>query len=269
MDQQPTKTSKTLPVLIIIVVVLAIGVGVYFYFTQTEEEGARVSVVENINTVMNTNTVSNLNATDTTIWQTYEDKTNGYSVKYPDDYLIKMEIDGYVVFDPKSIDTPNTTYLHISVTVEDTDFHTYRLGVLTNPAVDKESLINEEDVTIDGLSGKKITLKNALGETIIHYIVNYLGKVYDISAGDSVDSEILNNVLASLRINQLADDVDISDTSEFTGKACISNNDCGAYPCYENECLVRQCTEDSECPKGTCGQYATPVLGYCTMIDVL
>ena len=205
---------------------------------------------------------------DTTSWQTYEDKTNGYSIKYPADYLIKMQTDGYVVFDPKSIDTPDTTYLHISVTVEDNDFHTYRLGVLTDPSVQSDS-VSEEDVTIDGLDGKKITLKNALGETIIHYIVNYLGKVYDISVGDSVDSEILNNVLASFRINQLADDVDIFDTNEFTGKACVSNNDCGAFPCYENKCLVKQCTSDSECLAGTCGQYATPVLGYCTTIDVL
>jgi len=206
---------------------------------------------------------------NTSDWQTYEDKTNGYSIKYPSDYLIKMNTDGYIVFDPVSIDTSDTTYLHISVTVEDNDFHTYRLGILTNPAVDSDSPIDEEDVTIDSLDGKKIILKNALGETIIHYLVSYLGKVYDISAGDSVDSDVLDKVIVSFDINQLDGNVDIADTNEFTGKECVSNNDCGAFPCVNNKCLVQECTSDSECSKGTCGQYVTPVPGYCTMMDSL
>lgn len=206
---------------------------------------------------------------DASNWQTYGDKTSGYSIEYPADYLIKMETDGYVVFDPASIDTPNTTYLHISVTAEDNDFYTYRLGILTNAAVDTDSPIDEEDVTIDGLEGKKITLKNVLGETIIHYIVSYLGKVYDISAGDSVGADVLDKVIVSFDINQLAENVDISDATEFSGKTCVSNNDCGAFPCVNNKCLVKECISDSECSKGTCGQYVTPVPGYCTMIDAL
>jgi len=112
-------------------------------------------------------------------------------------------------------------------------------------------------------------LKNAQGETIFHYVVNYLGKVYDILAGDSVDSEILNNAVSSFQIAQLADSVDVTDGSEFTDKVCTSNNDCGAYPCYENTCLVQACTDDSKCLVGTCGQHVTPVPGYCTMIDSL
>ncbi|MDP2684669.1 MAG: hypothetical protein Q8P20_06545 [bacterium] len=201
-------------------------------------------------------------------WLTYEDKVNGYSVKYPDDYLIKMETDSYVVFDPASIDTPDTTYLHISVNVEDNDFHTYRLGILTNSVVESNSVI-EEDVNIDGLSGKKITYKNALGETIIHDIVDYLGKVYDISTTDSVDEGTMDNVLANFSITQLDSSIDITNTTEFMDKVCVSNNECGAYPCYERVCLVQVCTDDSECAVGTCGQYVTPVPGYCTTMDSL
>lgn len=201
-------------------------------------------------------------------WQTYQDKVNGYTVMYPGDYLIKMDLDGYVIFDPVSMDTPDTTYLAIIVDVEDNDFHTHRLGILTNSAVQSDTVV-EEDVTIDGLSGKKITYKTVLSETMIHYIVDYLGKVYDISAGDSVPSETMDNVVANFKINQLFDTVDIADPEVFTGQTCLSNNDCGAYPCYENVCLVQACTNDSECSAGTCGQYVTPVPGYCTTMDSL
>lgn len=202
-------------------------------------------------------------------WQTYEDQVNGYSIKYPADYLIKMETNGYVVFDPTSIDSPDTTYLHISVTVEDNDFHTYRLGILTNPAVDNDSPISEVDVTIDGLDAKKITLKNALGETVIHYIVSYLGKVYDISAGDSVDSQIIDTFVASFDIWQLGESIDIADTEYFDGRTCDSNNDCGAFPCVNGGCLVKKCTCSCHCPGSVCGGHETPVPGYCTTMDVL
>lgn len=265
--EQKIKRAKLILWLgIAIIIIIGLSVAVYFVFVKIAGQG-NVNVVENVNVTTNVNKVVNTNV-DTSDWQTYENTKNGYSIKYPADYLIKMEMDDYVVFDPASLDTPNTTYLHISVTVEDNDFHTYRLGVLTDPSVQSGSA-SEEDVTIDGLSGKKITLKNALGETIVHYIVNYLGKVYDISAGDSVDSQVLDGVVSSFDIKQLGDDVDITNTNEFSGKACVSNNDCGAFPCVNNECLVQKCSSDSDCPNGLCGLHATPVPGYCTTMDVL
>ena len=264
MDQTPDQIKKikqaqrTLWVGIFLIVLVGTLIAVYFIF---------VNPVGEAEDVINTNVP--VVAVDTSNWQIYTSDTSGYSIKYPDNYLVKTETEGYVVFDPISIDSPSITYLHISVTVEDNDFHTYRLGVLTNTAVDNDSLINEEDVVIDGLDGKKITLKNALGETVIHYIVSYLGKVYDISAGDSIGADVLSNFLSNFQITQLDDGIDISDTNEFSGKQCVGNNDCGAYPCIEGTCLVKECTSDSECLKGTCGQYVTPVPGYCTTIDVL
>jgi len=254
---------------IIIIVVVGLLIAVYFVFLNSED--GNTNNVANSNSVSNTNAATNSDSslTDVTSWPIYEDTINGYLMKYPADYLVKMETSGYVVFDTISIDTPDTTYLHISVTAEDNDFHTYRLAVLTNSAVDNDSPINEEDVIINGLEWTKITLKNALGETIIHYIVPYLGKVYDISAGDSVDSDVLDTVVSNFEINQLAADVDIDDTTYFSDRECVGNNDCGAFPCVSNKCLVEECTSDSECSKGTCGQYVTPVPGYCTMMDSL
>ncbi|MBU0598572.1 hypothetical protein KKF61_06330 [Patescibacteria group bacterium] len=212
---------------------------------------------------------TDITATDSSSWQTYEDALNGYSIKYPADYLIKMQTDNYVVFDSTDIDSPDTSYLNVSVNAENGDFHTSRLSILTDRSVDTDTPMDEVDTTISGLSGKKITLKNVLGETIIHYLVAYLGKVYDISAGDSVEATVLNSIISSFEINQLSDEIDISDTEYFSDKECVGNNDCGAFPCLDGICLVQRCAEDSECAAGTCGQYITPVPGYCTTMDSL
>ena len=180
-----------------------------------------------------------------------------------------METDGYVVLDPISIDSPDITYLHITVTVENIDFHSYRLKLLTGPTIDIDSRVIKEDREISGLPGEYISFKNKLGETEVHYVVPYLGKVYDISSLDTVDAAILDAFVFSFQIYQLEDEVDISDASTFTGKICTSDNDCGAFPCVSGECLIQECTSDDECPNGICGLHATPVPLYCTTIDAL
>lgn len=248
---------------IVVAVIAIIMVGVAWNYQEIAEDGSDVVVNDTSNAT--TNSVIGIDRTD---WQTYVDSLHAYSIQYPGDYLIKTESNGYVVFDDETIDSPDTSYLHISVTVEDSDFHSYRLGILTDPAVDSTTIV-EEDIVIDGLTGTKITLKNALGEIIIHHIVVYLGKVYDISMGDSADTGVIASFLESFDIAQLAATVDIADVTTFTGKLCASNNECGAYPCSEGTCLVKECTDDSECAAGTCGQYVTPVPGYCTTIDAL
>ena len=259
-QKQVKKAKAILWIGLILIVVVGLAIAVYFVFLKSEGE-----VVNNVNKVSNTNVVTNINTNN---WQTYEDTIHGYSVQYPADYLIKLETDGYIVFDPASMDSPDTTYLNISVTVEDNDFYTYRLGILTSPATDSESVV-EEDIMIDGLTGKKITLKNALGETVIHYIISYLGKVYDISAGDSVSQDLIDALLENFNITQRDASIDISDTTVFENKSCVSNNECGAYPCYGGHCYIQECSDESDCSAGTCGQYVTPVPGYCTMIDSL
>ncbi len=210
-------------------------------------------------------------AVNTTDWLIYEDVINGYRVKYPSDYLIKTEEVNHVVFDSSLVDMENSSLLQFTVDTSDTDMQTYRLGVVTDEQVDTDTEILEEDVMIDGLEGDKITLKNKSGETIIHYLVSYLGKTYDISAGDSLAENILLAVVDNFGIYQFSTDVDITSTALFLGKECVSNNDCGAYPCNPNigKCLVQDCTDDSGCAVGVCGLHATPVLGYCTTMDSL
>lgn len=214
---------------------------------------------------VNNRCVKTLNSANS---QTYEDKINGYSAEYPADYLIKLQTDNFVVFDPVSLDTPDTTYLNISVMVEDNDFHTYRLGLLTEQSYNP-NLTQEEDIIISSINGKKITLFNTFGGVSIHNIVSYLGKIYDISSGNSVDQDLVDSFIENFSITQFDASVDISDTTVFENKSCVSSNECGAYPCLDGTCLVQACTSDSECPQGTCGQYVTPVPGYCTMVDSL
>jgi len=200
--------------------------------------------------------------------QMYDDEVNGYSLLIPEGYGKNTELQGYIALDVVTASSATLTFNRIIVTVRDIDMHTHRLGILTSPAADTENM-TEEDVTVSGLTANKLTLKNALGETIIHYLISYLGKIYDIETTDSVDQNLIDTFLDNFTITQLDSSIDIANTSEFTGKACVSNNECGAYPCYENTCLIKECTDSSECSAGTCGQYVTPVPGHCTMIDSL
>ena len=213
----------------------------------------------------------NFIAVNTSDWLIFDDAINGFRVKYPSDYLIKTEEVNHVVFDSSLVDMENSSLLQFTVDTSDTDMQTYRLGVVTDEQVDTDTEILEEDVMIDGLEGDKITLKNKSGETIIHYLVSYLGKTYDISAGDSLAENILLAVVDNFGIYQFSTDVDITSTALFLGKECVSNNDCGAYPCNPNigKCLVQDCTDDSGCFVGVCGLHATPVPGYCTTMDSL
>ncbi len=202
------------------------------------------------------------------ILRPYSNEANGYSLMIPVGYGKNTELSGYIALDVVTTPSAKLTFNRIIVMVENTDMHTYRLSILANPEADVEN-IKEEEVIVAGLTANKITLKNALGETIIHYLVSYLGKVYDIETTDSVNQETIDIFIANFEITQLDEDINIADTSVFENKTCVSNNECGAYPCDQGTCLVKECNSDDECSVGTCGQYVTPVPGYCTMIDSL
>lgn len=201
-------------------------------------------------------------------WQTYEDEINGYSLLIPENYGKNTELEGYLALDVVTASSATLTYNRIIVTVSDIDLHTQRLIILTSPAANTENLV-EKDVEVSGLTGTKLTFKNALGETMIHYLVAYLGKVYDIETTDSVDQDIIDTFVSNFSITQLDTSIDIADSSVFESKTCISNNECGAYPCLDGTCYIQECNDESDCDAGVCGQYVTPVPGYCTMIDSL
>lgn len=55
--------------------------------------------------------------------------------------------------------------------------------------------------------------------------------------------------------------------NKYSNKNCDKNNDCGPFPCVNNECLIKPCIKDSECPT-FCGLHITPVPNFCTTIDV-
>jgi len=213
---------------------------------------------------------SNFSGVNTSDWDTYSDAVNSYSIKVPSDYEVALEQDNYVAFDSSLAESTDLSYMHFVVETRDTDLYTFQISILTNEQVSSDFEPVIEDVTIDSLSGKKITLKNELGETIIHNLVNYLGKTYDIYAGDSI-ADLLAAVVDNFSIDQFGDDVDITDTSLFQGKECVSHSDCGAYPCNpaNGKCLIKDCLEDSECPAGVCGLHVTPVPYFCTTVDVL
>lgn len=225
-------------------------------FDIVEEDNTSTSLFESVST---------------TDWLTYVDDKNNYSIKYPSDYFVKEELENYATFDTSLIDNPESSHLSFTVETRDTDLYTFRLSILTDEQVSGDFDPIIEDITIDGLSGTKITLKNKLGKTIVHNLVNYLGKTYDISAGDSLSDDILKAVVDNFYIEQFGEDVDITDTSLFESKECVSNSDCGAYPCNPsiNKCLIKSCQLDSECSVGVCGLHASPVPGYCTTIDTL
>lgn len=200
--------------------------------------------------------------------RTYTNDKHGYSLQIPAGYGKNLVLPGYLALDVVTASSADLTFNRIIVTVSDIDIHTHRLEILTDPAANTDN-ITEKDVTVSGLTANKLALKNALGETIIHYLVSYLGKVYDIETTDSVAQDLIETFLENFAITQLDANIDISDPTMFENKSCVSNNECGAFPCVSNKCLVKECTNDSECSKGTCGQYVTPVPGYCTMMDSL
>ena len=199
---------------------------------------------------------------------TYNNIENGYYLKIPAGYEKNTESSGYLALDVSTASSATLTFNRIIVTVEDTDMHTYRLSILTDQSANTDNM-TEEERTVSGIPANKMILKNALGETIIHYLVSYLGKVYDIETTDSVSQETIDTFVANFEITQLDKDIDIADTSVFENKTCVSNNECGAYPCDQGMCLIKECISDEECSAGTCGQYVTPVPGYCTTIDSL
>ncbi|MFC1687610.1 PsbP-related protein [Patescibacteria group bacterium] len=214
---------------------------------------------------------SNSNAISNTItspeWQTYTDLAHGYSIQYPDNYLIKSEADGYVAFDSASIDSPSLSHLHVTVTVEKNSLHKYSLGIKTNSVVNTDYNVVEENYTIDGLDGRKITYRDALGNFVIRYVVEYLGAIYDIEAFQSSHEQTLDAMVASVTITRAP--YDPSDVTAYEGATCTTDRDCGALPCVLGECLVQLCDDDSDCSNGTCGLHITPVPGYCTTVDAL
>lgn len=66
---------------------------------------------------------------------------------------------------------------------------------------------------------------------------------------------------------QNASETILAECNKYFDKTCTTDNDCGAFPCQNNKCLIRPCSSDNDCPD-LCGLHATPVPGFCTTIDV-
>ncbi len=54
----------------------------------------------------------------------------------------------------------------------------------------------------------------------------------------------------------------------YHNKACRNNSDCGPFPCIQDTCLIQPCQKDQECPNKMRGLHATPVPGFCAIVDV-
>jgi len=98
----------------------------------------------------------------------------------------------------------------------------------------------------------------------IFFILSFLVAVLFIS-GCAQSNEIQTN-----NETETNTDSDSSKYDEYIGKACESHQECGGLPCFENQCLVQECTSNDQCPNGVlCGLNLTPTPGFCATVDVI
>ena len=192
MNQQPTPEQKVMQAKfilwfgIIIIIVIGIAVAVYFIFMKTAGQG-NVNVAKDINiAVSNTNVVSNINNNanvtinvntpvntttqiDMSNWQAYENKDFGYSVKYPNDWNIKIT-DSHSVRIYCEAEWPDCAW---SLTINTTNNSLESFIKDYNSGSQYTKIYKQEDNILNGYKGTKLYGSTDLGIDNIYIFINH------------------------------------------------------------------------------------------------
>jgi len=92
---------------------------------------------------------------------------------------------------------------------------------------------------------------------------------------NKMDSEVVfnntnvdanTNSISNINLNtntKVLSDEARSQIQTYTGQSCETDDDCGIFLCYNNECLVKECTCSCGCHGSECGADDSVAPGYC------
>lgn len=167
MQQAPKKGSSALLWTILIIVLIAAAVVVYFIWQGQKNTNKNTS---NSNVALNTNNAANVNLTtdSTTGWSVYHEGTDGYTISFPKDWLIRRNVNnvgesivtlannqqGFELNSNSSNKQPNSTTFKVNIFVDRgliTTSTDHKTALKTEAGREVLPLIQEQYLTINGL----------------------------------------------------------------------------------------------------------------------
>lgn len=210
-----------------------------------------------------------------TSWKTYRDENNGFEISYPSAWFIQFEEPTVVLAsvpkekNPHGIGIPGGAWAEIMklkapCNYETKDFtspplppeprtwdkivcrgnFTIHLGFWDN---DPQKDVQKNNLQIIADSFKFISQEGASVDDcqkLVNQAEQYFG------SGATYPRDLL-----------------LAECKKYLGKSCITNQECGSFPCVNNVCLIKPCNSDNQCPS-LCGLHATPTPRFCTTLDV-